>query len=236
MLDSLSRCSIENEDCAHLPVGVVMRSISRCVYEQAPRNHRLTSRKASGILLLVFVHRHADIELSIGRLTGTVDPRIRDTSMALVAATATVNAILALLIVLRLLFHQRYMIKALGDEHTSPYPKIMNICVESCALIFITSIAGIGSLSTPRSNKYLIPMLLLPHVCVRDPHYAHRLSKLTFPKKGSLAPSHRLSRCAGSHRYFSAAFRIRSPSPIEQQQYSSDTLGTHSVRTPCIHT
>ncbi|KAF8961197.1 hypothetical protein BDZ97DRAFT_1229468 [Flammula alnicola] len=62
----------------------------------------------------------------------------------LAALTALVNLILALLIMLRLAYHQRRLRKLLGVAHGSGYAQIMAMCIESCALIVIfTGIYGV---------------------------------------------------------------------------------------------
>jgi len=79
-----------------------------------------------------------------------------------VSFSTLVNIILASLIVLQLIYHQRRIRKILGVDHGS---KIIIMCVESSALIVIFSTVY----SIPlKSSVYgsLIPFLLLPHICV----------------------------------------------------------------------
>ena len=53
------------------------------------------------------------------------------------ALSILINIVLAVLIVSRLVYHQRYDRNTLGVEHGSPYTNIITMCVESCALIVI---------------------------------------------------------------------------------------------------
>ena len=88
-------------------------------------------------------------------------------AMVLIAFSTLVNIILALLIVLRLVHHQRHIRKVLGAQHGSPYSKVITMCVESSALIVIFS--GVYTvLIFEQGNGALIPFLLLPHICVGD--------------------------------------------------------------------
>jgi len=85
-----------------------------------------------------------------------------------ISFSTLVNIILALLIVLRLIHHQRYIRKVLGADHGSPYSKVIAICVESSALIVIFS--GVyTALVFQQANGSSIPFLLLPHICVISP-------------------------------------------------------------------
>ena len=85
----------------------------------------------------------------------------------LISLSTIVNIILALLIILRLIRHQRYIRKVLGAEHGSPYSKVITMCVESSALIVI--ISGVyTALVFEQANGSSIPFLLLPHICVGD--------------------------------------------------------------------
>ncbi|KAF8965479.1 hypothetical protein BDZ97DRAFT_1918318 [Flammula alnicola] len=87
----------------------------------------------------------------------------------LAALTALVNLILALLIVLRLVYHQRRLRKMLGVAHGSGYARIMAMCIESCALIVIFS--GVyGVLFFEQANGSQIPLMILPHIYVISPY------------------------------------------------------------------
>ena len=61
------------------------------------------------------------------------------TIMGFTSLSALLNIILATLIVFRLVYHGRYIRNALGLEHGSPYTNIITICVESSALMVISS-------------------------------------------------------------------------------------------------
>ena len=80
-----------------------------------------------------------------------------------------VNIILAALIVFRLTCHQRHVRKVLGAEHGSPYTIIMTMCVESCALMVITSVLYMALDLTKEvsvGSVAWIPFLLYPHIGV----------------------------------------------------------------------
>ena len=81
--------------------------------------------------------------------------------------SALVNIILTTLIVFRLICHRRDVRNVLGAEHGSLYTNIITICVESSALMVITT--GIYmALDFTMGNWYFwIPYLLYPHICVR---------------------------------------------------------------------
>ena len=86
-------------------------------------------------------------------------------SIVLISISTLVNIILASLIVLRLVHHQRHIRKLLWTDHGSPYSKVIIICVESSALIVLFS--GVyTALVFEQENGSLIPFLLLPHICV----------------------------------------------------------------------
>jgi hypothetical protein len=71
------------------------------------------------------------------------------------------------LIVLRLVYHRKYIRKALGAEHGSPYTNVLTMCVESSALMVTSSslcvILEYGSVGA-RGGVFLFA--LLPHICV----------------------------------------------------------------------
>ncbi|KIM43508.1 hypothetical protein M413DRAFT_25866 [Hebeloma cylindrosporum] len=88
----------------------------------------------------------------------------------LILFSTLVNIILAALIILRLIHHQRHIRKVLGAQHGSPYSKIITMCVESSALIVIFSgVYSVISLAEADGPSELIPFLLLPHICVISP-------------------------------------------------------------------
>ena len=83
---------------------------------------------------------------------------------AFIVLSTLINIILAVLIVFRLIFHQRHVRNVLGAEHGSLYTNVIIMCVESSALMVITSSAYPALASTGYS---WIPFLLYPHICVR---------------------------------------------------------------------
>jgi hypothetical protein len=86
-------------------------------------------------------------------------------SMVVIPFSTLVNIILAALIILRLIQHQRHIRKVLGAQHGSPYSKVITMCVESSALIVIFS--GVYTvLAFREGDGSFIPFLLLPHICV----------------------------------------------------------------------
>jgi hypothetical protein len=80
--------------------------------------------------------------------------------------SAVVNIILAALIVFRLIYHQRHVRNVLGAEHGSPYTNVMTMCVESSALMVITSGVYVALDFTVGNWYFWIPYLLYPHICV----------------------------------------------------------------------
>jgi hypothetical protein len=91
------------------------------------------------------------------------------TAVFAVALLSTINNILlASLIILRLVRHQRHARKVLGAEHGSPYFTVITMCIESSALIVVFSAVYIVLLLVQpiQSDMVLIPLLLLPHICV----------------------------------------------------------------------
>ena len=90
-------------------------------------------------------------------------------TMVIVLLTTLVNITLALLIILRLIHHQRHIRKILGAQHGSPYSKIITMCVESSALIIFSGVCSVLIFEQPYGA--LIPFLLLPHICVGDQEF-----------------------------------------------------------------
>ena len=106
---------------------------------------------------LLMKHKRAMMFLSL-----TTDDIL---AMVLILFSTFVNIILAVLIILRLIHHQRHIRKVLGAQHGSPYSKIITMCVESSALI--VNFSGVYIvLALEEGNGSLIPFLLLPHICV----------------------------------------------------------------------
>ena len=80
--------------------------------------------------------------------------------------TTAVNILLSGLITVRILHHEKVLRKLLGIRQVSPYTRVMAMCIESCSLIIFTSILFLCLYYSNVRNGFLIPLLLLPHVCV----------------------------------------------------------------------
>ncbi|KDR67711.1 hypothetical protein GALMADRAFT_161496 [Galerina marginata CBS 339.88] len=87
-------------------------------------------------------------------------------ALTLLASSTIANISISALIVLRLLHHQRYVQKVLGTASGSVYTKIMTMCVESCSLIAVFDILSFGLYWTTMLRGTIIPISLLPQVCV----------------------------------------------------------------------
>jgi hypothetical protein len=90
-------------------------------------------------------------------------------STVFILLSLLVNIILAALIVSRLIYRRRHFRDILGAEHGSPYINIMTMCVESSALVVIFNATYTAlAFAQRRSDAYwaLIPLQLLPHICV----------------------------------------------------------------------
>ncbi|KDR67223.1 hypothetical protein GALMADRAFT_1126097 [Galerina marginata CBS 339.88] len=74
------------------------------------------------------------------------------------------NILLSILIVSRLLYHQKYLRRVLGVGHGSLYTRIITMCVESCALIVFFMAVYIIMFGTG-CNAQFAPLFLLPHIC-----------------------------------------------------------------------
>ena len=99
-------------------------------------------------------------------------PPLLATTMAISVSTA-VNFILTALICGRLWFHQEGMRRVLGPHYGSPYMRVIVMCSASCLLIVITSLAYITLFAMSDNSKIngaVIPLILLPHVCVSTSH------------------------------------------------------------------
>ncbi|KAF9476254.1 hypothetical protein BDN70DRAFT_882688 [Pholiota conissans] len=89
-----------------------------------------------------------------------------------VASSGLVNILLRTLIVSRILYHQRYVQKAMGTPYASIYTKIMTMCVESCAMTSICGAVFLGLYYSKDEHQKLasvIPLILLPHICILTP-------------------------------------------------------------------
>jgi len=90
---------------------------------------------------------------------------------AFIPLSAVVNIILAALIVFRLVYRRKHLQNALGAEHGSLYTNIITICVESSALMVISSglyaVLNFGLRNAPGSPNWGgFVSALLPHICV----------------------------------------------------------------------
>jgi len=95
-------------------------------------------------------------------------------STVFISLSLLVNIILAALIVSRLIYRQRHFRNVLGKEHGSPYINIMTMWVESSALAVIFSgiyTSLIFAQRRPDAYGALIPLQLLPHICVGGLQY-----------------------------------------------------------------
>ena len=74
-----------------------------------------------------------------------------------------VNIILAVLIISRLVYHRRYIQNTLGMEHGTPYTNVITMCIESSALMVISS--GLYTILhfTVGDNSMFD---IFPHICV----------------------------------------------------------------------
>ncbi|KIM43523.1 hypothetical protein M413DRAFT_382906 [Hebeloma cylindrosporum] len=143
--------------------GADVFMIWRCVilYQDVARVPR--------ILVIVLLSLLSILSLGSGVMTFialTTDPIF---TRVLIMCSTLVNIVLAALIILRLIYHQRHIRKVLGMAHGSPYSKVITMCVESSALIVI--FGGVYTvLAFEQGNgSVLIPFLLLPHICVISP-------------------------------------------------------------------
>jgi len=72
-------------------------------------------------------------------VTNRFKPTTIYSTLALTSLSALVNVILTALIVFRLVYHRRYVRNALGVQHGSLYANVITMCVESSALMVISS-------------------------------------------------------------------------------------------------
>jgi hypothetical protein len=91
---------------------------------------------------------------------------ILNAELVFILLSTFVNIILAALIIFRLIYHRRHVRSVLGAEHGSPYTNIMTMCVESSALMVITSGLCMALQFTTGPRLAWIPYLLFPHICV----------------------------------------------------------------------
>ena len=106
----------------------------------------------------------------ISAFSGKSSAAILVTTIAL-SITAAVNCILTSLISGRLWAHQDGMRRVLGPQYGSPYLKLIVMCVESCFLIVVNSMAFVVLFASGDRTRFggaIIPLLLLPHICVSN--------------------------------------------------------------------
>jgi hypothetical protein len=97
-------------------------------------------------------------------------PDIAAVNQPLITLTMVINFILSMMIVGRLLVHERDMRATVGVRRgPSPFKKAISICVESCAMIVwcgavITATAKSGNRAA--AMMATVPFALLTHICV----------------------------------------------------------------------
>ncbi|KAF9475596.1 hypothetical protein BDN70DRAFT_935753 [Pholiota conissans] len=122
----------------------------------------------------------------------------------LILATVLINIVLSVLIVVRLLSHERLMKAVLGPQRgPSPFKRVISICVESCALIIAGGALCIVAVTVPRASMAMpIVFPLMTHICVISPLLlivrvaegrAHSTTTLTAPS-GVADPNERSGR------------------------------------------
>ena len=85
--------------------------------------------------------------------------------LVITGITVILNFVTAILITCRILYFSKYISKAVGLQHNSPYATIIIICVESSALIIVFGLIYF-ILVFQQANASYIPMQLLVHVYV----------------------------------------------------------------------
>ncbi|KAF9478355.1 hypothetical protein BDN70DRAFT_921953 [Pholiota conissans] len=89
-----------------------------------------------------------------------------------ISITTSLNFILTVMVIGKLLNHHGVMRRILGKQYRSPYWKLIVVLVESCSLIVVTGIVFLVLAARGDMNNFnsaIIPLLLLPHVCVASP-------------------------------------------------------------------
>jgi len=88
--------------------------------------------------------------------------------LVFISSSAVINIILAALIVCRLVYHRRCVRNSLGVDHGSPYTYIITMCVESSALMVISSglfaILALVPHVTPSVTDFIHD--IIPHIYV----------------------------------------------------------------------
>jgi len=80
-----------------------------------------------------------------------------------------VNIIVAVLIVSRLVYHQRHVRNTLGVQHGSPYTDVITMCVESSALMVIVGSLYVIAYFVPEYWSILMVddmVDIIPHIFV----------------------------------------------------------------------
>ncbi|KAF8965543.1 hypothetical protein BDZ97DRAFT_766639 [Flammula alnicola] len=106
-------------------------------------------------------------ELSTFTLVSPLTP-----TLITISITIFVNFTLTALVCGRLIHHQEGMRRVLGAQYSSPFMRIIVMCVESCVLIVVTCIVYVALFARGDKttlNGCIIPLLLLPHICVLSP-------------------------------------------------------------------
>ncbi|KJA18329.1 hypothetical protein HYPSUDRAFT_960575 [Hypholoma sublateritium FD-334 SS-4] len=107
----------------------------------------------------------------LGPQTSRFFPQLTITTINL-GITTLVNCILTTLIIVRLGFQKEAMCKIFGPRFETPYIRIIIMLVESCSMIVMTSLVYLILFARGNGvdlNSSIIPLLLLPHVCVISP-------------------------------------------------------------------
>ena len=91
--------------------------------------------------------------------------RLTDAYTVFTSLSAIVNIVLAALIVLRLVYHRRYIRNTLGAEHGSPYTNIITMCVESSALMVIATVLYTVLSFVSQTGIHII-YDITAHICV----------------------------------------------------------------------
>ncbi|KDR74934.1 hypothetical protein GALMADRAFT_280234 [Galerina marginata CBS 339.88] len=103
------------------------------------------------------------------------------TTTLLGISTLIINLGLAGLIVGRIIYHQRFILKTLGDGHERPYTRVITMCIESSSLILVVTavytfstcglLAGTNNDPLGGTNRLIsnYSLVLFPHICVISP-------------------------------------------------------------------
>ena len=110
-----------------------------------------------------------------------------------ITITAFVNVVIAILIVVRLFLHQRYIRGVLGPAYASGYTRVMAMCVESSSLIVAFNIAYLA-LDFEEFLGTVILINLLVHIYVS--FYFRRSLQRLISSAGNLAFLNHLPSCS----------------------------------------